>query len=877
MIGRVRRDPLSSWPFIGRSREVERLLADVADAEVTGVVLTAPAGSGKTRLARTVTGSAALPPLWWQAAPAVAALPFGALAAVLGADDDVTPAAAYQRLAGLVRDAGGVVVVDDAPHLDPRSADLLRRLVDAGKATVVATARQGDPVPPWLEWLWLDERTRHHDVGPLDRAAVGELVAILLHDLPEVERTTVADALAVRSGGNPLFLRELLIDLRRRHLDGEPVAVDADAPPHLLRVLEARLRAAGPDVTAVVDAVAVLGSLPLAVLVGRCGPGAVEAAERAGYLVVEGDARSTVRPAHPLHAEAALAAMTAVARRRLTEEVARAVLSADTGPLRLGAVAALVEQGAEVGATDLLDATRTAFAALDHDLAARLAQAAARATTSGPERFEALVVLGAAHSGAGRAGEAEAALRDALALAATDDQRARAAGRLSVHLVAHGRRVDEAAALLDEVATGLTDPAAQAFLAADQAKLASIRGDVSALRATAPGDGGPADPDDPATLNTAIVGAYAEAMAGDAAACRATIAGALAIADRHRAVLPWAGELVRFSGVFASLVADGPGAAAGLAAAGVAESTAGSGATVGTWRYLFGFASAAAGDLSRAAGALAAATDELDGHDLIGARPLALSARAWVEAQAGRVDAARALLDGSVDAAVADARVRTQVAVADAWCDAVEGTTSRAVAKVVDAALEAADGGQVVPAVLVLHDLVRLGAAGSARSPLSTITGRAPSSWLLDFVVARAVAEADADEAALRRLADRARGRWPVAVAELHAVLGALAARRLDGVAAARHALSALRAMEGLGPVRPWSLREVVSPLTAREQEVAAAVVAGAGNREVAEAAGVSVRTVENQLQSVYRKLGLAGRTELAALLGPVTVGAAGA
>ena len=41
------------------------------------------------------------------------------------------------------------------------------------------------------------------------------------------------------------------------------------------------------------------------------------------------------------------------------------------------------------------------------------------------------------------------------------------------------------------------------------------------------------------------------------------------------------------------------------------------------------------------------------------------------------------------------------------------------------------------------------------------------------------------------------------------------------------------------------------------------AVGAGLSTRAIAELGGVSVRTVENQVQNVYRKLGLSNRGEL--------------
>ena len=64
----------------------------------------------------------------------------------------------------------------------------------------------------------------------------------------------------------------------------------------------------------------------------------------------------------------------------------------------------------------------------------------------------------------------------------------------------------------------------------------------------------------------------------------------------------------------------------------------------------------------------------------------------------------------------------------------------------------------------------------------------------------------------------------------------------------------------------PWPLAAIPAPWTDRELEVAVAVACGSSNRDVAASSGVSVRTVENQLQSTYRKLGLSGRRALADL-----------
>ena len=53
-------------------------------------------------------------------------------------------------------------------------------------------------------------------------------------------------------------------------------------------------------------------------------------------------------------------------------------------------------------------------------------------------------------------------------------------------------------------------------------------------------------------------------------------------------------------------------------------------------------------------------------------------------------------------------------------------------------------------------------------------------------------------------------------------------------------------------------------PLTAREREIAALIAAGRTNREVAEQLVLSTRTIEAHLRSIYAKLGVRSRVELA-------------
>ena len=75
------------------------------------------------------------------------------------------------------------------------------------------------------------------------------------------------------------------------------------------------------------------------------------------------------------------------------------------------------------------------------------------------------------------------------------------------------------------------------------------------------------------------------------------------------------------------------------------------------------------------------------------------------------------------------------------------------------------------------------------------------------------------------------------------------------------------RSLRELG-VRTWRRGAVGAPLTAREEEVARLVAAGATNREVASTLFLSPKTVERHLVNLFRKLEVRNRTELAARIG---------
>ena len=58
-----------------------------------------------------------------------------------------------------------------------------------------------------------------------------------------------------------------------------------------------------------------------------------------------------------------------------------------------------------------------------------------------------------------------------------------------------------------------------------------------------------------------------------------------------------------------------------------------------------------------------------------------------------------------------------------------------------------------------------------------------------------------------------------------------------------------------------------LTPLTAREREVASLAAAGLSSEAIAGRLFLSVRTVDNHMQHIYQKLGIASRKDLSAAM----------
>ncbi|MEN0015038.1 MAG: AAA family ATPase, partial [Solirubrobacteraceae bacterium] len=341
---------------IGRDHEralIDQALTDARGGRTRWLLLTGPAGIGKTRLAeelvwraRPAGGQEAWArcsdedgaPAWWPIRQIVRALTDDSDAVLVlppGVDADEARFTVYERVAALLEatarpDAPVVVVVDDVQWADRTSARCLAYLASSLRTAPVVfalTLRDTEDqraIEPLLSGLARTDGGWQLGIGPL---ATGDVRALADRVAADPLTDAQASALAERTGGNPLFVSEfarLPIDVRE----------GGDTPLAVRSVLGRRLASVDEDVLGVLRPAAVLGELiDLPALSAATGqdPDAL-----ADLLDLAADARLVVPAtgtggyafAHALLRQELLDGMSAVRRQRWHARIAAAL--ADT-------------------------------------------------------------------------------------------------------------------------------------------------------------------------------------------------------------------------------------------------------------------------------------------------------------------------------------------------------------------------------------------------------------------------------------------------------------------------------------------------------------------------------------------------------------------
>ncbi|RZU73729.1 ATP/maltotriose-dependent transcriptional regulator MalT [Micromonospora kangleipakensis] len=880
---------MSRWDFVGRTDELNRLLSAVGSPEGRGLLFSGSAGVGKSRLLR--EGVAALPTdryaIWSVSASATtAALPFGGLVQVLPADQPqgLSPAGILRWAVDLLQEqaAGRTIVlaIDDAHLLDSPSAALVHLISRAENATVLGTLRNGEQIPLPIRALWTDDLVDLVELGPLSSAETTGLLAAILDGPVDAGS---ADRLFRLSAGNPLLLRELVLaaaggaELTRTYGIWKWTG-RLELAPSLTDLIDTRIGQLTPGVRSVVELVAFGEPLGLQLLERAVEPTDVETAEERGLIsLVHDDRRLNVRLAHPLYGEVMRRQCPVSRTRRLQATLAD--LLEQVGKRRrddlLRVAVWRLDSGTAQDPALLLDAAAQAFGRYDVPLATRLARAALEAEGG----FDAAELLATILMFADRPDEAIEVLDSVAGDVRSDRRRSRwltVRGMVSYWGLSRESTVEEIAARSEE----LTDLADLARVRAFEAIMRLHRLDTTAALRLAQGV-----LDRPAASVAArelarCTIAHLQAAQGRFRRSATAVARVQAEAARWRGDMPYlqlAMELARGTRLALS------GDLAGIDAI-VADEFADL-AGAGDFRLGSGYLAI----LQAYAARLRGQSDEALKTSLGACAVLATSRVYAGLAHAERAQAA-ALRGDPLHAAEAMAEAdRTHapgMAVLYPWLEQARGAVLAASGDLPGAAKhlgQLADrlraDGLTGHEVLVLLDLVRLDQAAAPVGPTCTDGSRRTVAQRLTELCEQVDGVLPPLLARYARAAVADSPTDLLAVAEGLAGLG-LTVYAADAVAMALHRLRQSRSattgparerlaalLGGCDRISTPALRQLRPALSDREWEVARLAADGVTSRAIAERLYLSSRTVENHLQRVYSKLGVAGRAELRAVL----------
>ena len=866
------------WPFVGREELLGVLQALLSGGSTRGVIIDGPAGIGKTRLAdefsRSLDGVGAARCV---GSPTTHATPYGSIAHLLPGDLPAEHQRDTRAVVNALRSQLGpgrtVFIADDIVFLDDSTVSLLAHLLALDEVFLVGTVRSEHVVPAGLDSLVRSYGLRRLSLHPLDDESIALAAAEVIGAPLE---SISAQRLSTRSGGNPLYVRELLLQsLATDSIELLPsgaarLDIDVSSVPRLVEVVGNRLAAVPAPLLPLLQMIAIAEPLMLDDLErAQLADDAVQL-EQSGWIRADPRGVSVeIRVAHPLHSEVLRASMGTIEYRRQVARAAellrqRPVPERDD-PLRIALWE--LDAGLQPSGSVLLDGARRARAAVDLHSALRLVEAAYQAEPTQAARhiwLEVLFLLSRfeeAEAVAARPFTGSPDLRltvstmmlrmDNLLWGVGDSSRA-------IELV-HSFRSEFAAIGIDFL------------LAIPEAFICTVDGQSArALELLGP------VPDDPNIFLMASL-AHIGALAG-----RGRFAEAEALCQRGIDILhalpdPRASMDPIFIRLNRGMTRNHYGRSAEV----YAEFVLAYGSVVeerqAFMRCFVGFVTGQAalnqGFLESADQWFAETESATRDLSLPTARRIAVAGQAAVAGQRGDVAAAAVHLE-RLDALPPDVHfMRVETQSGRAWALHCLGRLGEA-REVMRSAIEWAIGGdEPVSALLGLCEACRLGDGRWAADQIDRIAGLADIEGPL----------ASAQQQLVRACGGRLGGPFLDAARALmdcdahliaaEAAAWAAAAFERDGerrdASAARALLTAaLAKCDSAATPALQAISSAASPLSAREAEVARLAVAGLTSKEIAERLYLSPRTVENHLQRVYTKLGVAGRDDLAGVVG---------
>jgi DNA-binding CsgD family transcriptional regulator/tetratricopeptide (TPR) repeat protein len=844
------------------------------------MVVSGPAGIGKTRLLSELADAASR--AGWTVerlfgSLATRAMPFGAVSHLLPDEPSDDGSDLFRAVRSRLRRRAGdgplLLVVDDGHLLDDGSATLVRHVAVRRDVKVVLGQRAGEIPSHEVVSLWKDGHAERMELQPLSHAETDRLVEEVLGGPGTVQ---LREAVWQLTLGHPLFVVTALEAAKETGAvatqDGEWRLTGPLARSEPLNDLVlSRLRGLDDAAAEAFQTVAIAEPIPESVLLSVVSEGSLSRLHDRGLLSVSdtGGERRISTP-HPIYAEIILQTLASDRRRSLAARVADAVLERPRlmAGDRLHAALWMLDAGRTLDFDLALDASKEAMIRLDHQTAERLARETVAAR---PSDARACVALGQALAYAGRGDEADEVMRRAEPV--DEEERALVAFRHSHALAFVCGRPEEGAALLREAARHVGD-VRRLQLDVERAMYEAIAGDFAATFATA--EAALSDPGlpDRSRVRVLVNLNAARAMTGRLEGFDEEADTALALCRQHsdqpmsdpdqllqNRTLAWAvaGRLADANRLLSERVSEDERSA---------DSNPMMLSRLGVIVGLRGDLRAAIAASSRAL-ALAERWDPYRIHlQMVGHL-------VTHQGQAGMVGAdAPAMLERAAEEAGDETRPSVWIGRGRAWLAVATGDLARAAEIARDAGRHAVERDHNSWGVIALYDAVRFGipnlVAGDLVKAVEATTGCALLEAMRDHAVALAAGDPVAVEGVARRFPSMGSA---ILAAEAAAQAARLSSEHGDTAAATRAALFADVWRQRCTSVATPALADLPTVLTDREREVAELATTGLSSRELADRLVVSVRTVDNHLRAVYRKLQIGSREALASALAPVPMG----
>jgi DNA-binding CsgD family transcriptional regulator len=869
-----------SWPLTGQDQALSELISLLERPDRPGLLITGPAGVGKTRLARELlsrTAACQRQVLAASATESATQIPFGALAHLLPATwptangrPNLLRVLADALLAD-VRDVPRILFVDDVHLLDDGSAALLLHLAVRGGTQILLTARSGVVMPDAIVALTRGNYATRVDLRPLEPDSVRRLLERTLDGQVE---TATARQLWQRSGGNVLWLQQL---------------VDAGLASSALAVVEEMWCWQGPFQlsTQLVDLVSQrIGQLPSAVqraaellafgeplgatiLEGLTSAAVMDELDRRNLVVSEeDDRRAHLRLAHPLYGEVIRGRTPLHRRRRSCRELAAAIQQ--TGMRRRADRARvggwLLEAADFTDPQLLLSAADHAILTMDFTMAARLAQGACDAGGGAPARRALAVALGYT----GRGVQAEQVHADLPQTITSSRDQLQSVQQRATNMYLSLDRPGDALELLRRTEKAMTDDTARAELAALQAILLALQADWPAYAQAVTRARYCAQSNPQTTLRIRYAECIDHFCHGRTGTARRLIESVLPevsgdddIAIAHAGLLGWLCIAQAFSGRLSE-------AEATAIAQYQQAQDAGWIGNQGAWQFYLGRVVARQGRLRSAQRYMREAVSTLRDDTTFGQQALILGEWATIEALIGNIVRAKALLDQAHLARVESYRVLHILTfqLAQPWIMVAQGRVHDAARQAVRAAADARQQQTLIWEAELMHLPIRLGQPAAVSGRLAELATASDAPHIK--IYADHAAAFDARDASVMEQVCTA---FEAAGMHLHAAEAAAHAAHLwSRQSNATHAQQAADRCHQLtqrceGVTTPAILTCWTPGLTDRERGIARLAATGHSSQDIARQLGVTVRTVDNHLYRVYRKTGVSGRSELQKVL----------